>query len=303
MTANTILADINEIYCGYVLNGNKWYDMEAKRTYEMRLGQCKPEEAKDAQGKAEAMAAEFLKWAKENKYGTPIKNVWWTARPGSMSSAFGEPVDQKKNPTDILVQFTIGPSRGFLGLSAKATKTKGDIGFKNPGVGTIDKSLSMKLAAKVKERTEEVIEQYNLPSSAKERKAVIRQNYNIKMGTEKEGTKLLNELRNELRKKLLTMSDSDLKQYLLSDWMDAEILAPPYIKVTGQGKKEPYTADVMDPTSNPKLAAMAKYPLKLSEVGNDSIGVMAGDKRIMKMRFKFESEKMASSMKMSGDPW
>jgi hypothetical protein len=87
MTANTILADINEIYCGYVLNGNKWFDPEAKRNFEMRLGQCKPDEAKDAQGKAEAMAAEFIKWAKEHGYRMPIKQVWWTARPNSMAAS------------------------------------------------------------------------------------------------------------------------------------------------------------------------------------------------------------------------
>ena len=39
---------------------------------------------------------------------------------------------KKKNPTDVLVEFTKG---GFLGLSAKSTSGKGDIGFKNPGVG------------------------------------------------------------------------------------------------------------------------------------------------------------------------
>jgi hypothetical protein len=99
------------------------------------------------------------------------------------------------------------------------------------------------------------------------------------------------------------MKNKELMDYLLSDWMDAEVVRPPYIKVTGQGKKEPYTADVMDPTSNPKLDAMTKYDLKLSEVGNDAVGVKAGDKQILKMRFKFESEKMASSMKLSGDPW
>jgi hypothetical protein len=30
---------------------------------------------------------------------------------------------------------------------------------------------------------------------------------------------------------------------------------------------------------------------------------MAGKKKIMKIRFKFESEKMASTIKLSGEPW
>ena len=59
----------------------------------------------------------------------------------------------------------------------------------------------------------------------------------------------------------------------------------------------------MDPIKNPKLDALSKYDIKLEIVGNESIGVSAGEKKIMKIRFKFESEKMASSVKLSGDPW
>ena len=43
--------------------------------------------------------------------------------------------------------------------------------------------------------------------------------------------------------------------------------------------------------------------ISVSKVGSDSIGITAGGKRIMKMRFKYESQKLASSLKMSGDPW
>ena len=85
--------------------------------------------------------------------------------------------------------------------------------------------------------------------------------------------------------------------------MDAEVLIPPYIKVTGKGNKAPYSAVAMDPINNPKLTALSAHNIKLEKVGNESIGVSAGDKRIMKIRFKFESEKMASSLKLSGDPW
>ena len=103
--------------------------------------------------------------------------------------------------------------------------------------------------------------------------------------------------------RLLKMKQPALRKYILSDWMDAEVLIPPYIKITGQGNKAPYSATVMDPIDNPKLAALGKYSIKLEKVGNESIGVSAGSKHIMKIRFKFESEKMASSLKLSGDPW
>lgn len=144
-TANTILSDINEIYTAFVLAGNKWFDPQAKNQYDQRVKQALPNEVLDSQGKADAMAKAFLNWAKVNGYSGRVKEVWWTARPGSMSAAVGTEVDQRKNPTDVLILFDKGPANGFLGLSAKATQTKGDIGFKNPGLGTIDKNLGLSL--------------------------------------------------------------------------------------------------------------------------------------------------------------
>jgi len=87
MTANTVLSDINEIYTGYVLAGNKWYNDDAKKQYNDRLLQAKTEEVADAQAKAAVMAQEFLKWAKSNGYSGKVIDVWWTARPNSMSEA------------------------------------------------------------------------------------------------------------------------------------------------------------------------------------------------------------------------
>jgi len=303
MTANTVLSDINEIYTGYVLNGNKWYSNEAKDQYNQRCKQATSAEVADAIGKAEVMAVEFLKWAKANGYRGAIKGVWWTARAGSMSAAFGEPVDQKKNPTDILVRFDGGPAKGFLGLSAKATQGKGDIGFKNPGVGTVDRNLGMKLSEEYKNQLAQAVKKFKLPETDGKRKEFIRANAGIKKHTEAIGVQILAAMRDEMLVRMNKMKQPELRKYLLTDWMDADICVPPYIKVTGQGNKSPYQAMVMNPTDNPKLDAMGKYPITLEKVGNESIGVMAGEKKIMKIRFKFESEKMASSLKLSGDPW
>lgn len=303
MTANTVLSDINEIQCGFFLNGSKWYSDDAKRACEQRVNQAKPEEVADAVGKAQVMSEEFIKWAKSNGYSGIVKEVWWTARPGELARASNSDADSRKNPTDILVLFTKGPANGFLGLSAKATKTNGEIGFKNPGVGTIDRSLGINLQLEYKNQERQLIAKFKLPASADARKKYIRENAAIKVQTEVIGVQILAAMRDELYIKLSKMSQGDLLKHLLQDWMDADLLFPPYVKVTGQGNKPPYKAVVMDPTNNPKLEALRKYPIKLELVGNESIGVSAGGKKIMKMRFKFESEKMASSVKMSGDPW
>jgi hypothetical protein len=303
MTANTILSDINEIQCGYILNGKTWFDNEAKAAFEQRVKQAQPHEVDDAIGKAQAMADEFIVWAKANGYSGKVAQVWWTARPGILAKASNSDADSKKNPTDILVKFTGGPANGFLGLSAKATKTKGDIGFKNPGVGTVDRSLGIGLGAEYKNQEAQLIKKFNLPSSADARKKEIRANAAIKQRTETIGQQVLAAMRDELFVRLSKMKNQELLSYLLKDWMDAEVMYPPYVKVTGQGNKPPYKAVVLDPTKNEKLEALAKYEIKLEKTGNESIGVSAGGKKIMKMRFKFESEKMASSVKMSGDPW
>lgn len=302
-SANTILSDINEIMTGFFLNDQKWYDNEAKAQYDARVKQALPVEVADAEAKAKVMASEFLKWSRENGYSGNVTHVWWTARPGSMSSAVGKSVDQKKNPTDILVKFSSGPAEGFLGLSAKATAGKGDIGFKNPGIGTVDKSLGLNLGKIFKDDVDALTKELSLPASAKTRKDFLRSNADAKKKSEERGSNLLSRLRTELLNKLHSMNQDDLKKYLITDWMDADISYPPYIKVTGNGNKEPYSATVMDPINNEKLKALSTYPIALEPVGNDSIGVMAGKKKIMKIRFKFESEKMASSMKLSGDPW
>jgi len=51
-TANTVLSDINEIYIGFILAGNKWFDDAAKNHYNSRAKIALPHETLDAQGKS-----------------------------------------------------------------------------------------------------------------------------------------------------------------------------------------------------------------------------------------------------------
>ena len=48
---------------------------------------------------------------------------------------------------------------------------------------------------------------------------------------------------------------------------------------------------------------MSAKKIIVEKVGRYSIGVIADGKKILKMRAKYESEKIASSLKFSGDPW
>lgn len=301
MARNTDLADVNEIYVAFVLNGNEFPDSASESQYNKKFGMISPEQGEQQVGRAIVMVEEFLKWAKQNGY-SGIQNTYWTARPGfSFKAVVGVDVNQRKNPTDVLVKFRTG---GFLGLSAKSTSGKGDIGFKNPGVGTVDTDLKLKLNDINKKAQEDIVKSFKLPASASARKAAIRANKALQKQTDSLGAQVLSECRDTLLKKLNTLSQPQRKDYIMKSWIDAsDELYPPYVKVTGRGTKAPYSASVEDPLNNPKLKAIMEDRITFEGVGNDSVGVKAGSKKILKMRFKYESEKLASSLKMSGDPW
>lgn len=304
--SNTDLADINEILLGYFIAGEKWSKLsqDAKTQHDAKAKKATAAEYDQQWGRAKAMAKESIVWAKANGYSGNVSKVWWTARPNSMSEAVGRPVDQKKNPTDILVKFTKGPADGFLGISAKSTKGKTDIGFKNPGIGTIESALKIKLKDINESATNAAIKKFKLSSSASTRKSEIRKNPGIKKVTEQMGSKVLSDISDQFLKKLKSMQQKALRNYILTYWVDSDSeLYPPYIKATGMGTAEPYTAKIDDPLKNEKLDAINSQTLTLTKVGNDSVGVKAGTKQILKMRAKFESEKLASSVKFSGDPW
>lgn len=306
MASNTDAADINEIMMAYYLADKKWSNIvggsDAKKQLNLKKSKVDAEMIAQQTLRAEVQAKESLAWAKSNGYNGKVSKVWWTARPGVLSKAVGQPVDSRKNPTDVLVQFTDGK---FLGLSAKSTKTKGDIGFKNPGIGTIDKALSIELKSMVDKEEQKIVNKFDLPASKATRKKFIRDNPKIQEHTKDAGSKILKKIRDQLFKRLNAIPQDQLRDYLLSDWLDAKNgTFPPYIKVTGMGKKPPFTAKVENPLANDKLTALTQAnKIKLDKVGNDSIGVSADSTRILKMRSKYESEKVASSIKFSGDPW
>lgn len=302
--ANTDLSDINEIYLGYFLAGESWFDKDAKKQVDTKMRRVKKEQAEDQINKARVMAEEVLKWAKRKGYKGGIVNVWWTARPGSMSAAVGMEVDQRKNPTDILIRFKSGPAKGFLGISAKSTLGNADIGFKNPGMGTMESVLGIDLGSINQKYVTMIIQKYDLSNSTTERKVEIRDNPKIQQKTSELGSQALSEMRDVMFNKLKRMKSDQIQEFILRNWIDSsKTLFPPYIKVTGMGKKEPYTAKVEDPLHNPKLDAINSGKMSVEKVGNESVGVKAGNYQILKMRFKFESEKLASSVKLSGDPW
>ena len=305
MAAETLKADVNEILLGYHILGSTWNgfqdEVNVKSQLSIRSNQLDKEEYEIQEERAKVQATKSLDWARANHYGNRVVKAWWTARPGELSEAVGYQVDSSKNPTDTLVQFE---TDNFLGLSAKSTAGRGDIGFKNPGIGTIDKALSLDLAGIVEDEENDFAELHDLSASKAARKIEIRRDRNLIEASNDARTITLGKVRDVFYKKLNVLSNKKLKEYVLSDWLDAtKTISPMYIKVTGHGSEYPYTASLMNPLQNTKIEALHKSNLTVSKVGNDSVGVETINKRILKMRVKYESQAMASSVKFSGDSW
>lgn len=311
MAQHTDLADINEIMTGYFLANETWFDSEAKKKLEEKKKKITATEYEIQVGRAKVMAEKFLESSRMKGY-RQIRKIYWTARPGVLQRAVDpsgklKVGEQKDNPADLLIEFRSGPGgkfERFLGLSAKSTGgSKGDIGFKNPGLGTVEKDLGLKLYDILNKKIEEAIKKFKLSDRADTRKREIRANPKIAEQVEEMGAEVLNQVRDKIYDKLRTMPSDKLKAYLLRDWMNAtEGLYPPYVKVTGAGNKAPYTAKVEDPLKNEKMEAFNRGKIILEKEGTQAIRILANGKRIFKIRAKFESQKLASSFKFSADP-
>lgn len=301
---STHLSDINELLLGYYLNDKKWFDAFARKHHDEKRNLVSFDDYDIKDGQANIMSIAVRRWAFENRYSKDINYVWWTARPGILSKVLGREIDWKKNPTDILTQFSKGPAEGFLGVSAKASLRNVEPGFKNLGLGTIEKNLNLDLKPLVIDVTNGVINIFELSKNATKRKHQIRGNPKVQKGTVEFGNQLLTKIRDKVIRKLESMTQRELREHIEHLWLDnSDEIFPPYVKVTGHGSKPPFSAIVDDPLNNSKKFALQNKRIMVEKSGDDSIGIVAGDTKILKMRAKFASEKMASSIKFSGDPW
>ena len=297
-------ADLNEILIAWYMADSQWRKVhdgrKIKAYYDMVQDRLTDEEFLNQSERAWAMSAVIEQWAKQNGYKGGVVKTWWTARAGVLAKAVGYPVDSRKNPTDTLLKFGDGQ---FLGISAKSTKGKGDIGFKNPGAGTFDRLLKTSLSDMYREAQSKFATDLELSQSAAARKKEIKADKTLLVKASAARTIMLNLLRDHLLKAMNSMKDKKLREFILDECMDAKPVLPKYIKVTGHGKSPNFNATIKDPLKDDKATMVAAEEIQLSAVGNDSVGVTAGGTKILKIRFKQEATAMASSMKLSVDPW
>jgi len=331
--SNTRLADVNEIYCTFLLNNRQFPDPATEREFKRKVTLLSDKEIAEQTGRARVMVKEFLRIAGAKGYQFP-KAVYWTARPGfNFQQLLGVKINQNKFPADILVEFRGG---GFLGFSAKST-TSGDVGFKNPGMGTVDRELGINNTDYVTKQ-EQVIR--NVYKDFGRLSNELRSNQMRKwkeaadpkfLDISRRGSKVETYCRNRLLTRLNQMvTQEERRDYIIGSWLDATDAYPPYLKVTGNGTAEEvqlpiplppvplaqqilnlvfppgwggrFTATVYDPMQNSKMDALNTKKITFTKAGSNSIAVKAGQKPLFNMRYKFSGYKFASSMKLSGDP-
>jgi hypothetical protein len=335
--AENISADVNELHCAWYLNGKSWtggLDSTDKAVYDDRVEKLskKSDELQARIAQAEVMADKFVEWAGRNGY-TGVDKVYWTAKssfnyrslPGKYSSSYVS--ESKNNPTDVLVKFKSSTKYAdpYLGLSAKSllkTLTQ-EAPVKNPGMGKIEdfikqpgvfqKLLEEGVAAAHKESGVPYSGKYLNKDEIKRLQKPFDKNPkgdpDWLVVNQKYTQQILGGCRDILKDAFTKMGDIDIKMYILDELLDTDKL-PKYVKVTGRSDKTitNVQATVDDPLGNAKFDALVKKnkPLKYENLGGDdgyTIGVKAGEKQIVQIRFKFSGTQLATGLKMSVAPW
>ena len=327
--AENISADVNELHCAWYLNGKSWtggLDATEKAVYDDRYAKLskKPDELNARVAQAEVMAEKFLEWAGKNGY-RGVDKVYWTAKssfnyrslPGKYTSTYVE--ESKNNPTDVLVKFRSSTKYDdpYLGLSAKSllkTLTQ-EAPVKNPGMGKIEDFIGQPgvFQKLLEEGVSAAHKESGIPYSNKylnkDKVKALKDDPEFKVINEKYTKQILGGCRDILKDAFTRMGDIDIKMYILDELLDTDKL-PKYVKVTGRSDKtlSVVQATVDDPLGNAKFDALVRKnkPLKYENLGGSdgyTIGVKAGEKQIVQIRFKFSGTQLATGLKMSVAPW
>lgn len=314
MSSNTPGADINEIHLAFLLNGNSYPDTATQSKFTERLNslvsQGKTSEITDQQARAVVQYNKFVEFLSNKNMGTPSE-AWWTARPGfSFNSVVGFSVDQRKNPTDVLVKTSKGI---FYGVSAKSTKS-GKTGFKNPGMGSIQTSLGLSskpfdaIVDKYRNQVISILTPLGVANTDKARNTYFKNNKSWYESTIIPGYAYpcYRELRDYLYDHLTTKMEVWEQQVFLGyDFLneDEETMRLPYVKITGSGKNGRYTASLFDPIAESKMQKIIAYGAsfeKKDTTAQNTIEVKANNQNMFQIRWKFGDRAFGGSMKLEG---
>jgi hypothetical protein len=283
---------------GFYVAAFRNIDRAAKKEFDYCWQNTDPAERIMQLGRAQAMANVCMAYFASTREADTVADVQWVGNRKSLS------------PSDVLVRFTSGHQ---CGLSCKSSRVKTDLTFKNMGVKHFKEHLGLDLRPIYESAAKAFCVQYSAPFKNTERKQFLRANTTLQAISTQIATGVLQHVTGLIYTQLTAKPQDWLRDYCLRSWMDYYTTIP-WIRVTGSGKKAPYRAHVEDPheqrlTSeyfSPQYYAMHNGALRVSRVTDQSIGIYAmlgrDEMPVFKIRAKYESEPLASSLKFLGDP-
>jgi len=297
MTTNAPISHVSELHLAFVLANRNWGKVgaAAQAKYNKTIASLSNKEAEVGIGRAEKMAQEFLKWCYKNRYSGSVKGVFWVSNISEIHQVIGQGIPNTDNPTNILVEFTSGPANGFIGISTRNIPTKKkEIVFKNQTLSSIDKILKLNLEKSALRLTKEAVKKLGLPESIEKRKQYLKLNPGIRKQANEIGTKLLNELRDDLFECYSRMKSDKLLAHIIDEWLNTDIAYPPYVNVIAKGDEYPFEVMVHEPIRNLKAEAISKYGINISLLKDDCICVEAGKTYIMSICLQYKAESLSS---------
>lgn len=298
---------LNLLYAGYFLLGEDWslYNNKDDQKYaEERMELLSDDDRKNELIRSQEISDKIYDWAIINGYGKSVEKAWWINKRGDLSRVIGRQINENINRTKVLLQFNSGPADGYLGLTSEATGGNANIGLKNPNIEDIEKALGLDLYAIVKQSEGEFADRYGLSQIFAKRKVQIQTNPLIKEYAVKKGDEVIQQLKNAVLEKLNSMSNIELRDFLLQTWLEAaDQIYPPFIKAVGLGVKPPFTARLESALFNPKLKGVIGSQISVVSFGRNYIGIKAADKQILRLEIKYKTQKMASPIEMTGMAW
>jgi len=225
-----------------------------------------------------------------------VKKFHWCGDNSGITNIAGE--QHNKNPSDILMEFEDGT---FYGISLKKTKKADRITLKNPGLGSIGTYLGFNYNNIHDAFLDRVINTFALSTNQSERKTQIRSSTTLRKIVEKQGDALLHLIINSelygIGSLYQKKPHNENVAHILEDWFSISANDIPYVGIIK--KDDEYT---VEDYRGDKRIKMLRNCNQINWICNKkSIVINVDGLDIMRMRIKFESQKLASSIKFSGE--
>lgn len=284
-TLATHLSDINELACGYFINRQAWWNGSVRAMFTGKVRLVKPVLGPGAireQVERGRAMGQTVRYHVLDHHRTSVTGIQWTARDLTTG-----------HPADLLLTLGTG---GRLGVSCKSRLIgKEGAGLKNPGLSVVSRYLGVDLQANVDAAVARACAQWSLPDNALERKTYLRAHPELRATTVADGIAVLQGIRDTI---LHGFPVERIEEFLMTECLTARV-QPPYIRVVGYKTADGhYHAKIVDP-----YRVDLRGPYRLQPVGRDGVGFVAHGAHVCIVRVKWESEKLASTVKFSVDEW